>query len=140
MAHGGGTFVEIVTPLVLRLAQYYCDGWPRAIGGLHVVSLTFPLRPASRIRSTTRRCLVHDLPSWHGYGVTGMSPAWLALVIVAGLVFFPVLGNLRPDLVSFLPSMRQYAGNWASAVWAFAPGTEGKLNAVTRTMADSVDR
>ena len=34
----------------------------------------------------------------------------------------PGLGNLRPDLVSFLPSMRQYAGNWASAMWAFAPG------------------
>ncbi len=30
-------------------------------------------------------------------------------IIAAGLVFFPVLGNLRPDLVSFLPSMRQYA-------------------------------
>ena len=37
------------------------------------------------------------------------------MVIAAGLVFFPILGNLRPDLVSFLPSMRQYAGNWASA-------------------------
>jgi hypothetical protein len=47
---------------------------------------------------------------------------------VAGLLFFPILGNLRPDLVSFLPSMRQYAGNWASAMWAFAPGSEQKLN------------
>ena len=44
-----------------------------------------------------------------------------------------MLGNLRPDLVSFLPSMRQYAGNWASAVWAFAPGAEEKLNRVTRS-------
>ena len=46
----------------------------------------------------------------------------------AGLLFFPVLGNLRPDLVSFLPSMRQYAGNWASAMWAFAPGAEQRLD------------
>ena len=53
---------------------------------------------------------------------------WLTVAIVAGLLFFPILGNLRPDLVSFLPSMRQYAGNWASAVWAFAPGAEAKLN------------
>ncbi|WP_167353223.1 DUF3556 domain-containing protein, partial [Nocardia coubleae] len=36
----------------------------------------------------------------------------------------------RPDLVSFLPSMRQYAGNWASALWAFAPGAEQKLNTI----------
>ena len=42
------------------------------------------------------------------------------------LCFFPVLGNLRPDLVSFLPSMRQYAGNWASALWAFAAGRRGE--------------
>lgn len=44
------------------------------------------------------------------------------------LLFFPVLGSLRPDLVSFLPSMRQYAGNWASAVWAMRPGIEERLN------------
>jgi hypothetical protein len=35
--------------------------------------------------------------------------------------------------VSFLPSTRQYAGDWASAVWGFAPGAEEKLNRVTRS-------
>jgi hypothetical protein len=50
------------------------------------------------------------------------------VLTVAGLLVFPVLGNLRPDLVSFLPSMRQYAGNWATGMWAFAPGAEQKLN------------
>ena len=59
---------------------------------------------------------------------------------MAGLAFFPVLGNLRPDLVSFLPAMRQYAGNWASAVWAFAPGAEEKLNRVTRSSPNQVDQ
>src|SRR5207249_1909753 len=29
---------------------------------------------------------------------------------------------------SFLPAMRQYAGNWASAIWALAPGREQQLN------------
>jgi hypothetical protein len=52
----------------------------------------------------------------------------LLVATLVGLLFFPVLGNLRPDLVSFLPSMRQYAGNWASATWAFAPGAEERLN------------
>ena len=61
-----------------------------------------------------------------------MSSPWLLAVIVVGLLFFPVLGNLRPDLVSFLPSMRQYAGNWASAMWAFAPGAEAEAERVTR--------
>lgn len=37
------------------------------------------------------------------------------------LMTFPIFGSLRPDLVSFLPSMRQYAGNWASGTWAMRP-------------------
>jgi hypothetical protein len=36
--------------------------------------------------------------------------------------------------------MRQYAGNWASAVWAFAPGAEDKLNAVKRSSTNTVDQ
>ena len=34
--------------------------------------------------------------------------------------------------------MRQYAGNWASATWAFAPGAEDKLNKVTRSAGNQV--
>ena len=66
-------------------------------------------------------------PERDGYGLA----TWIrrcSSLTLAGLLFFPVLGNLRPDLVSFLPSMRQYAGNWASAMWAFAPGAEAKLD------------
>src|SRR5207342_3518481 len=37
-------------------------------------------------------------------------------VICVGI---PVLGNFRPDLISFLPSMRYYAGNWATSQWLF---------------------
>jgi hypothetical protein len=69
-----------------------------------------------------------------------MSSPWLTAAIVAGLVFFPILGNFRPDKVSFLPSMRQYAGNWASAVWTFAPGAEQKLNKVTRSSKNQLDQ
>jgi hypothetical protein len=36
--------------------------------------------------------------------------------------------------------MRQYAGNWASALWAFAPGAEVKLNALDRSSANQVDQ
>jgi hypothetical protein len=69
-----------------------------------------------------------------------MSSPWLTVAIVAGLLFFPILGNLRPDLVSFLPAMRQYAGNWATATWAFAPGAEEKLNRVKRSAGNQVDQ
>ena len=65
-------------------------------------------------------------PNWDGYAIWDMSSPWLTVALLVGLCFFPVLGNLRPDLVSFLPAMRQYAGNWASAIWAFAPGAEAE--------------
>jgi hypothetical protein len=59
----------------------------------------------------------------------------LLLVILALIsVGLPVLGNLRPDLVSFLPSMRYYAGNWATSQWLFrrggddGEGAEAKLD------------
>ena len=41
-----------------------------------------------------------------------------------------MLGNFRPDLVSFLPSMRYYAGNWATSQWLFRKGSgaEEKLD------------
>ena len=43
----------------------------------------------------------------------------LLLVILPSLVLLPVIGNLRPDKVSFLPAMRYYAGNWATSIWLF---------------------
>ena len=45
-------------------------------------------------------------------------PLLIALLLLIG-VAMPVLGNFRPDLVSFLPSMRYYAGNWATTQWLF---------------------
>ncbi|MET8811561.1 DUF3556 domain-containing protein [Streptomyces sp. NPDC004549] len=44
---------------------------------------------------------------------------WLLAVLLPTLVLLPLLGNLRPDLVSFLPAMRYYAGNWATSAWVF---------------------
>jgi hypothetical protein len=79
-------------------------------------------------------------PASAGYAVTDMSSPWLLAGLVAALVFFPILGNLRPDKVSFLPSMRQYAGNWASALWTFTPGAEKKLDAVARPTKNQVDQ
>ena len=61
-----------------------------------------PVPRASRTGTATAIC-------GHVLAVADASRSWPALL------FFPVLGNLRPDLVSFLPAMRQYAGNWASA-------------------------
>ncbi len=49
-------------------------------------------------------------------------PLLIAIIAVVCLGL-PVLGNLRPDKISFLPSMRYYAGNWATTQWLFRKGS-----------------
>ena len=146
MAHVPGTVVEIVAPLALLLSPW---PWLTFIAVAIMVAFhlfiisTFPLAVPLEwnvLFAYGAIFLFLGFPNWDGYGIADMSSPWLTVAIVAGLLFFPVLGNLRPDLVSFLPAMRQYAGNWASAVWAFAPGAEEKLNRVTRSSPNQVDQ
>ena len=66
-------------------------------------------------------------PAHEGYGLGDMDPVLLA-VTAAALLFFPILGELRPRPRVVPASLRQYSGNWASAMWAIAPGAEAKLN------------
>jgi Transmembrane protein of unknown function (DUF3556) len=56
------------------------------------------------------------------------SPLLLTIVIAVG-VLVPVIGNLWPRKVSFLPAMRYYAGNWATSQWLFKKdGAEQRLD------------
>src|ERR1700757_2948163 len=146
MAHGPGTVVEIVAPLALLFST---NKWVTIVAAVIMVAFhlfiiqTFPLAVPLEwnfLFAYATIFLFLGFPAWSGYAVWDMSPRWLALVVTAAVLFYPILGNFRPDKVSFLPSMRQYAGNWASAVWAFAPGAEAKLNKVTRTAKNQVDQ
>jgi uncharacterized membrane protein YkgB len=146
MAHGPGTLVEIIAPLALLLSPW---PWLTIVAAAIMVAFhlfiisTFPLAVPVEwnvLFSYATIFLFWGFPNWEGYSIADMSSPWLTVVIFAALCFFPVLGNLRPDLVSFLPAMRQYAGNWASAVWAFAPGAEEKLSRVTRSARNQVDQ
>ena len=47
-----------------------------------------------------------------------MNPGLLAIVVCVALAPI-VLGALRPQYVSFLVGMKQYAGNWAAATFSF---------------------
>jgi Transmembrane protein of unknown function (DUF3556) len=147
MAHVGGTTVEIILPLVLLLSTNRTITLLAVIGMVtfHCFILsTFPLAVPLEWNVLFGFATVFLFwwhPAWNGFGVGDFSRPWLLVVILAGLLFFPILGNLRPDLVSFLPSMRQYAGNWASATWAFAPGAEEKLNHnIVRAAKNTVDQ
>jgi hypothetical protein len=133
LAHVGGTFVELVVPLILLFSHNHTVTVAAVIAmlGFHAFIIsTFPLAVPLEwnvLFMYIAAFLFLGYPNEGGFGLENMDPVLLAITL-AGLLFFPVLGNLRPDLVSFLPAMRQYAGNWASAMWAFAPGAEAKLD------------
>jgi hypothetical protein len=146
LAHIGGTVVEIATPVVLLFSTSptvtLLAVALMVVFHAFIIS-TFPLAVPLEwnvLFGFAAVFLFWGHPAWAGYGVGDMSSPWLAVGIAAALLVFPVLGNLRPDLVSFLPSMRQYAGNWASALWAFTPGAESKLNGVVRASGNQVDQ
>jgi uncharacterized membrane protein YkgB len=146
MAHVGGTTVEIILPLILLFSTNRLITL-LAVAGMVIFHLfivsTFPLAVPLEwniVFGYATIFLFAGYPNESGYGLADVSSPWLTVALVVGLCFFPVLGNLRPDLISFLPSMRQYAGNWASAVWAFAPGAEQKLDRVTRYSTNQVDQ
>lgn len=147
VAHVLGSTVEIAAPIVLLFSTNRMVTLAAAVlmvcFHLFIFS-TFPLAVPlewNALFAYLTVFLFMGFPAWDGYAVTDMSSPWLAVGVVVGLAFFPVLGNVRPDLVSFLPSMRQYAGNWASALWAFAPGAEAKLNMIQhRPTVNQVDQ
>mgnify|MGYP000937354709 CR=1 FL=1 len=60
-------------------------------------------------------------------------PPWLVAAVLFAVVAVPLLGNLFPRRISFLPAMRYYAGNWACSVWLFKRGSEQKLARLTKT-------
>ena len=133
VAHVGGTMVELVTPLVLLFSHNHTLTVAAVVlmlcFHLFIIS-TFPLAVPlewNALFMYIAAFLFLGYPNEAGYGLGDMDPVLLG-VTVGALLIFPVLGNLRPDLVSFLPSLRQYAGNWATGMWALAPGAEDKLN------------
>lgn len=57
-------------------------------------------------------------------------PVGVFLLVVSVLV--PLMGNLWPERISFLLSMRYYAGNWPCSVWLFRDEAWTKLSKLVK--------
>jgi len=128
-----GTVIEFTLPAILLFSQ---GGTLAAIAvagmivfHVHILS-TFPLA----VPLEWNVFMIFGLLFLFGhYGDVPLStlddPLLIAILAIA-CVGLPVLGNFRPDLISFLPSMRYYAGNWATSQWLFdkESGAESKLD------------
>jgi hypothetical protein len=128
-----GTAVEFSLPLVLLVSDGGTIGKLALIGMLifhiHIFS-TF----AMGVPMEWNLFMIFGLLFLFGeYADVPLSnldnPLLWVLLAVFGVVI-PIVGNLRPDKVSFLLSMRYYAGNWATSMWLFrkSTGAEAKFD------------
>ena len=117
-----GTVIEFTLPLVLLISQGGTIGWLAVIGMLifhiHITS-TFPLGVPLEWNLFMIFGLLFLFGHYGDVPLSTLDDPLLIVVVLASGVLVPIIGNLRPDKVSFLPSMRYYAGNWATSQWLF---------------------
>lgn len=133
MAHVGGTTAEFLVPLVL---VFVADGH-RWAWFLIAFMVLFQLNIASTIPMGVPLewnvffifSLFYLFGHYAGVTATGLSSPPLLGILIAALAVVPILGNLFPQQISFLPAMRYYAGNWATSTWCFRTVAEDKIEA-----------
>ncbi len=124
IGHVGGTTCEIVMPLTLLFSPWPWLTWIAIISmwmfHTFIIS-TIPVAVPLEWNVHFMFCaafLFANFRASEGFGVGDMDPVLLMIVVVVAL--FPIiLGALKPQYVSFLVGMKQYAGNWASGSFSF---------------------
>jgi hypothetical protein len=124
-----GTVIEFTLPLILLLSQGGTIGWIAAAGmvvfHLHILS-TFPLAVPLEWNVFMIFGVLFLFGHYGDVPWSTLDDPLLILILAVTCIGIPILGNFRPDLVSFLPSMRYYAGNWATSQWLFKKETEAE--------------
>lgn len=138
LAHGG-TAIEYTFPLLLLVG----DGGPLTVIGL-VMMLSFhsfilfsiPMGVPLEWNVFTMFAGLFLFGAHADVSVLSIDSPLLLGLLGAGLLAGPVLGNVKPAWISFLPSMRYYAGNWGTSLWLFRDGLDTRLDEqVTKTAA-----
>jgi hypothetical protein len=128
-----GTVTEFTLPLLLLVAPSGPLLTIAVIGmvlfHVHIFS-TFPLAVPLEWNVFMVFGILFLFGHYGGVPLSHLDDPLLIAILAVTCVGIPVLGNLRPDLVSFLPSMRYYAGNWATSQWLFEKqsGAEARLD------------
>lgn len=121
LAHGG-TVVEFAAPAVLLLSG---GGWLTTLAAIVMIAFhltilcSFPMGVPLEWNVFMIIGIIVLFMGNPGLHLGSLSAPWLLGLLVIGLVALVVYGNFKPDHVSFLPSMRYYAGNWAATFWCF---------------------
>lgn len=140
-----GTVLEFLLPAVLILSNGGTIGMIAVAGmvifHLHILS-TFPLAVPLEWNVFMIFGLLFLFGHYGDVPFSTLDSPLLVAILALTCVGLPVLGNLRPDLVSFLPAMRYYAGNWATSQWLFKceDRAEGRMDFCLTKPAPTVAR
>jgi len=117
-----GTAIEFTLPLVLLFSRGGTLCTIAVVGmiifHIHITS-TFPLAVPLEWNLFMIFGLLFLFGHYGDVPFSTLEDPLLIAIIITGGVIVPIVGNLRPEKVSFLPSMRYYAGNWATSQWLF---------------------
>jgi len=126
-----GTVVEFVLPILLITGTFL--GWPYEIMLFALIGMTafhtfiflnFPMG----VPMEWNVIMVYG-----GWLLFGFSPETMPMDVANPLIIIlcivcvfvlPLIGNFFPKHVSFLLSMRYYAGTWPYSIWLFKEGTK----------------
>ncbi len=135
LAHTG-TLLELSVPIVLMLSPG---------GDSLVVGMVMMLMLHAYITSNVPRGVPIEWNFMVVYGafalfwahpdvtILDLGSLPLGLFLIVALLALPLLGNVLPHRLSFLLSMRYYAGNWAYSVWLLRGESYKKLEKLTKS-------
>src|SRR3984957_14010973 len=133
MAHVGGTTAELIVPAVL---VFVAGGQPwrwaliafMVLFHLNIIS-NLPMGVPLEWNIFFIFSLFYLFGHYGSVSIYDLSSPLLLAILLAALLVIPIVGNMFPEQISFLPALRYYAGNWASSVWCFRDGVEDKIEA-----------
>jgi transmembrane protein DUF3556 len=133
MAHVGGTTAEFIVPFLL---VFVADGhrWAWFLIGFMVIFhfnilSNLPMGVPLEWNVFFIFSLFYLFGHYNTIHATDLQSPLLLSILLVGLAVIPIVGNIFPQQISFLPAMRYYAGNWASSVWCFRAGVEDRIEA-----------
>ena len=121
LAHGGAV-VELCFPLLLAFSD---GGWSTLVGlalmlSFHLfITSNFPMAVPIEWNIHVVYGAFFLFHTHAGVSPLSVASPWLVVFLLVMLVALPLLGNLAPARLSFLLSMRYYAGNWPFSIWFF---------------------
>ena len=117
-----GTVMEFTLPLILLCSPSGTLLTIAVVGMIifhvHIFS-TFPLGVPLEWNIFMIFGILFLFGHYGGVPLSTLDDPLLIAIMAVTCVGIPVLGNFYPEKISFLPSMRYYAGNWATSQWLF---------------------